>query len=206
MLPERDFPANTSSWIFPHYSLNLCSAATMAFGTAQYSFQSTASDIYEPINWCCVLKQLRLLAGLVVSFDCKQVLTAFQVHSEWNLEKSSKTLNSFRHVYILISLGCLKYLLRKGQIRTCPHCPSPYMYPFLPASLTNSHRGFKWIFPRKPYFPALCFLISTLTGKEQRLKGTHFILAHLSVVCRLYNFINGLAAIYFTSIIIATTL
>lgn len=53
-LPERFFPTNTNSWNFPHYSFNLCSAATMAFGTAQYSFQSTASDIYEPINWCCL--------------------------------------------------------------------------------------------------------------------------------------------------------
>lgn len=57
LLLERFFPTNTGSWIFfPHYSFNLCSAATMAFGNAQYSFQSTAPNIYEPINWCCLFE------------------------------------------------------------------------------------------------------------------------------------------------------
>lgn len=75
-------PQIQSDGFFPHYFFNLCLAVTTAVVTSQYSFQSTPSDIYESITGAVCFKQLSLLAGLVVGFDCKQVLTAFQVHLE----------------------------------------------------------------------------------------------------------------------------
>jgi len=48
----------------------------MAFGTTQYSFQSTASDIYEAINWCCLFEAAQTVGRfccwfwLQTSSDC----------------------------------------------------------------------------------------------------------------------------------------